>query len=90
MQVARKDPGFALKDSKKLYEKAWNGLPPFVAIPTTAGTGSEVGRSSVITLESTGAKAVIFHPKLADHVILDASLTVSLPAHLTAATGLMH
>ncbi len=32
------DPGFALKDSKKLYEKAWNGLPPFVAIPTTAGT----------------------------------------------------
>ena len=82
------DPGFALEDSKKLYEKTWTGLPPFVAIPTTAGTGSEVGRSSVITLESTGAKAVIFHPKLlADHVILDASLTVSLPAHLTAATG---
>jgi len=83
------DPGFALEDSKKLYEKAWTDLPPFVAIPTTAGTGSEVGRSSVITLETTGAKAVIFHPKLlADHVILDASLTVSLPAHLTAATGL--
>jgi alcohol dehydrogenase class IV len=61
-------------------------LAPFIAIPTTAGTGSEVGRSSVITLE--GRKRVIFHPALlANLVILDPELTVDLPAKLTAATG---
>ena len=61
-------------------------LPPFCAIPTTAGTGSEVGRSSVVTIG--GTKRVIFHPALlADLVILDPTLTVDLPAKLTAATG---
>ncbi len=62
-------------------------LPPFVAIPTTAGTGSEVGRSSVITSGKT--KRVIFHPALlAQLVILDPRLTTGLPAKLTAATGI--
>lgn len=66
----------------------WSGLAPLVAIPTTAGTGSEVGRSSVVTLEATGRKAVIFHPQLlARLVILDPELTVGLPPQLTAATG---
>lgn len=61
-------------------------LPPFVAIPTTAGTGSEVGRSSVITFGKT--KRVIFHPELlARLVILDPEITVGLPPKLTAATG---
>src|SRR5690349_4423174 len=61
-------------------------LAPFIAIPTTAGTGSEVGRSSVITM--SGKKHVIFHPSLlARLVILDPELTVDLPAKLTAATG---
>jgi len=61
-------------------------LPPFVAVPTTAGTGSEVGRSSVITVD--GIKRVLFDPALrADVVILDPALTVELPAKLTAATG---
>src|SRR5688572_25073188 len=61
-------------------------LAPFVAIPTTAGTGSEVGRSSVITIGDT--KRVIFHPSLlAALVILDPELTVDLPPKLTAATG---
>jgi alcohol dehydrogenase class IV len=61
-------------------------LAPFLAIPTTAGTGSEVGRSSVVTID--GVKRVVFHPKLlADLVILDPTLTVALPAKLTAATG---
>ncbi len=61
-------------------------LAPFLAIPTTAGTGSEVGRSSVVTIGQT--KKVIFHPALlADLVILDPRLTVDLPAKLTAATG---
>jgi 4-hydroxybutyrate dehydrogenase len=59
---------------------------PFVAIPTTAGTGSEVGRSSVITIG--GQKRVIFHPALlARLVVLDPELTVDLPPKLTAATG---
>jgi alcohol dehydrogenase class IV len=73
----------------KFYDEPdWAGLAPFVAIPTTAGTGSEVGRSSVLTLEGTKRKAVIFHPALmADLAILDAELTRTLPAKLTAATG---
>jgi alcohol dehydrogenase class IV len=66
----------------------WSGLAPFIAIPTTAGTGSEVGRSSVITLDATHRKAVLFHPELlAKLVILDPELTVGLPPKLTAATG---
>jgi 4-hydroxybutyrate dehydrogenase len=69
-------------------ERDWSGLPPFIAIPTTAGTGSEVGRSSVITLDTTHRKAVLFHPELlAKLVILDPELTVGLPPKLTAATG---
>ena len=61
-------------------------LAPFVAIPTTAGTGSEVGRSSVLTIGQQ--KRVIFHPSLlAKLVILDPQLTVELPAKVTAATG---
>jgi alcohol dehydrogenase class IV len=64
----------------------WSGLAPFIAIPTTAGTGSEVGRSSVITMD--GRKQVLFHPALlAAFVILDPELTAALPARLTAATG---
>jgi len=69
-------------------ETDWSGLSPFIAIPTTAGTGSEVGRSSVITLAATHRKAVFFHPELlAKLVILDPELTVGLPPKLTAATG---
>jgi alcohol dehydrogenase class IV len=61
-------------------------LPPCVTIPTTAGTGSEIGRSSVIVLD--GKKAVVFHPALlARLAILDPELTVGLPPKLTAATG---
>jgi len=64
------------------------GWSSVVAIPTTAGTGSEVGRSSVITLDATKRKAVVFHPELlADLVILDPELTLGLPPKLTAATG---
>jgi alcohol dehydrogenase class IV len=73
----------------KFYEESnWAGIAPFVAIPTTAGTGSEVGRSSVITLQATGRKAVLFNPELlAKLVILDPKLTIELPPKLTAATG---
>jgi alcohol dehydrogenase class IV len=76
-------------DFSKFYDHPdWSGLAPFVAIPTTAGTGSEVGRSSVITLQATGRKAVLFNSELlARLVILDPKLTVELPPKLTAATG---
>ena len=77
-------------DFAKFYDQPadWSGLLPFIAIPTTAGTGSEVGRSSVVTLKSTGRKAVLFHPELlAKVVILDPELTIGLPPKLTAATG---
>ncbi|NKB77389.1 MAG: iron-containing alcohol dehydrogenase [Gammaproteobacteria bacterium] len=64
-------------------------IPPIIAIPTTAGTGSEVGRASVIVHEEQERKAIIFHPKmLPGCVILDPELTVGLPAKLTAATGM--
>jgi alcohol dehydrogenase class IV len=76
-------------DFARFYdEKNWENLLPFVAIPTTAGTGSEVGRSSVVTLDSTKRKAVLFHEALmAKLIILDPELTVGLPPKLTAATG---
>jgi 4-hydroxybutyrate dehydrogenase len=68
------------------FEADWSGLAPCVAIPTTAGTGSEVGRSSVIIQD--GRKQVLFHPSLlASLVILDPELTRGLPPKLTAATG---
>jgi alcohol dehydrogenase class IV len=63
-------------------------VPPIVAIPTTAGTGSEVGRSGVVTLAATGRKTVIFSPYLLAKVaLLDPMLTRSLPPRITAATG---
>jgi alcohol dehydrogenase class IV len=76
-------------DLAKFYDEPdWSALAPFIAIPTTAGTGSEVGRSSVITLKATARKAVLFNPELlAKLVILDPELTVALPPKLTAATG---
>src|SRR3989475_6682891 len=79
-------PGF---DLARFYDEPdWHGLAPLVAIPTTAGTGSEVGRSSVITLDATKRKTVLFHPHLlARLVFLDPELTRGLPPKLTAATG---
>jgi alcohol dehydrogenase class IV len=63
-------------------------LPPVITIPTTAGTGSEVGRAAVVTLDSTHSKTVIFSPSMLPRAaILDPDLTLSLPAQPTAATG---
>jgi alcohol dehydrogenase class IV len=64
-------------------------IAPIIAVPTTAGTGSETGRASVILNEQTGVKNIIFHPKfLPSIVILDPVLTVGLPSKMTAATGM--
>jgi 4-hydroxybutyrate dehydrogenase len=63
-------------------------LPPILTIPTTAGTGSEVGRAAVVTVRSTQRKTVVFSPRLLAKVaILDPELTRSMPAPVTAATG---
>jgi len=62
---------------------------PIIAVPTTAGTGSETGRAAVFTNEETKQKKIIFHPKmLPSTVILDPELTLPLPSHLTAYTGM--
>ncbi|MGF1689218.1 iron-containing alcohol dehydrogenase [Photobacterium japonica] len=64
-------------------------LLPAIALPTTAGTGSEVGRSAVITDSRNQQKRIIFHPDMLPRfVLLDPTLTLSLPPHLTAATGM--
>ena len=64
-------------------------IAPIIAVPTTAGTGSETGRASAIINNQTGVKKIIFHPKfLPSIVILDPSLTIDLSPRLTAATGM--
>jgi alcohol dehydrogenase class IV len=63
-------------------------VPPMLALPTTAGTGSEVGRSGVVTLEANHRKTVIFSPHLMPNAaLLDPELTLTMPARTTAATG---
>ncbi len=66
-----------------------NDVPPFITIPTTAGTGSEVGRSAIIADDETHQKKILFSPKLlAKIVFADPLLTMELPAFITAATGM--
>jgi alcohol dehydrogenase class IV len=66
-----------------------NPLPPFIALPTTSGTGSEVGRSSVVSENDTHVKRTVFSPKImAQAVFADPELTLALPAAITAATGM--
>lgn len=77
-----------LDDAVDGYRHIPAGIPPVVALPTTAGTGSEVGRSGVLTVRSTGRKTVVFSPFLIPRVaILDPELTRSMPPKVTAATG---
>jgi len=66
-----------------------DGIAPVIAVPTTAGTGSEVGRASVISNSKSATKKIIFHPKMLPvEVICDAELTVGMPKPITAGTGL--
>ncbi len=90
--------GLAATHEGDIIEYAWDhpqvraigaSLPYFVALPTTSGTGSEVGRSSVISEDATHLKRVIFSPLiLAKKVFADPELTLALPAPVTAATGM--
>ena len=90
--------GLAATHAGSVLEYAWDHpqvreisgtLPYFVALPTTSGTGSEVGRSSVVSEDDTHQKRVIFNPKLlAQTVFADPELTLGLPACITAATGM--
>ena len=66
-----------------------SGIAPIVAVPTTAGTGSEMGRASVITNSETHVKKIIFHPKVLPTVVIcDPELTVGMPPPITAGTGM--
>jgi len=81
---------FDLEDVDDWWTRAdASKISPIVAVPTTAGTGSEVGRAGVLTHPVTHEKKIIFHPAIMPKVaILDPELTVGLPAKLTAATGM--
>lgn len=83
-------PMWDLEDIGDNWKRAdTSRLMPVIAIPTTAGTGSELGRSSVITNESEKRKVIVFHPKMMPNVVLmDPELTTGLPPHITAATGM--
>ena len=86
--VTHAGPLSRFDDAKGGDKNITNPVPPVYAIPTTAGTGSEVGRSGVIITRDTKAKTVIFHPSLMPKIaVLDPELTVGLPPALTAATG---
>jgi alcohol dehydrogenase class IV len=65
------------------------GIAPIIAVPTTAGTGSEVGRAAVVTDESNHTKKIIFHPKIMPSVVIcDPALSVGMPPKITAGTGM--
>jgi len=69
--------------------KICSGMPPYIAVATTAGTGSDVSRSTVITIEKTNRKTVLFSPHLIPTLaIADPELTLDMPPHVTAGTGL--
>lgn len=90
LMVGQGRPIWDFEDVGDNWKRADAGaIAPVIAIPTTAGTGSEVGRASVITNDETHRKMIIFHPRmLPQAVILDPELTAGLPPQLTAATGM--
>ncbi|MHC4714575.1 MAG: iron-containing alcohol dehydrogenase, partial [Planctomycetota bacterium] len=90
IKIAVSHPGpLAQYDDAKGGDKLIvNSMPPLYAIATTAGTGSEVGRSALLVMTETRAKTVFFHPRLIpDIAVLEPKLTAGLPADITAATG---
>ena len=90
LMVGQRRPIWDFEDREDWWTRAdAAGIAPVVAVPTTSGTGSEVGRAAVITDEGDHTKKIIFHPRMQPaRVILDPELTVGLPAPLTAAVGM--
>jgi alcohol dehydrogenase class IV len=88
--VAQSRPVWDFEDVGDWWTRAnTNGVAPIIAVPTTAGTGSEVGRAGVITREDTHEKKIIFHPLMMPKVAIeDPEVAVSLPPFLTMATGM--
>jgi len=90
LMVGQSRPLWDFEDRDDWYTRVnVAGVAPTIAVPTTAGTGSEVGRASVILDEATHLKKIIFHPKMLPAVVIaDPELTVGLPPRITAATGM--
>ena len=88
--AGQKRPMWDFEDIGDNYLRAdVTGIVPSIAIPTTSGTGSEVGRASVVTNEETHTKKIIFHPMMLPSIVIeDPELTVGLPPKITAATGM--
>lgn len=90
LMVGQNRPLFDFEDREDWFTRVnINGMAPVVAVPTTSGTGSEVGRASVITDESDNTKKIIFHPRMLPAIVIDdPELTLGLPSNITAAVGM--
>jgi alcohol dehydrogenase class IV len=90
LMVGQTRPIWDFEDRADWYTRVnVDGMAPVVAVPTTSGTGSEVGRASVITDERDHTKKIIFHPRMLPSVVIaDPELTLGLPPHITAAVGM--
>ena len=90
LMVGQRRPLWDFEDREDWFTRVdVAGMAPVVAVPTTAGTGSEVGRASVITDLADHTKKIIFHPRMLPAIVIeDPELTLGLPAHVTAATGM--
>jgi len=89
LMVGQTRPIWDFEDREDWYTRAnADGIAPVIAVPTTSGTGSEVGRAGVITNLEDHTKRIIFHPRMLPAIVIeDPQLTAGLPAHLTAAVG---
>jgi alcohol dehydrogenase class IV len=90
LMVGQKRPIWDFEDREDWYARVdAAGIAPVIAVPTTSGTGSEVGRAAVITDERDHTKKIIFHPRMQPAIVIaDPELTVNLPPHVTAAVGM--
>jgi len=90
LMVGQTRPLFDFEDAGDNWTRVIEeGVAPIVAVPTTSGTGSEVGRASLITDEDNHVKKIVFHPKMLPSIVVaDPALTEGLPPHITAATGM--